>query len=101
MIHESREEKNKLLSCLRKWWSRLIPKIKKVIKFYIKQDNINLDGMYRLFNWLYEELYHDLILKKIKIEKKVLRIIEELASPINQKSKHQQDMFFRKVFAMK
>lgn len=36
------------------------------------------------FSQLYDEVYYELALKRIKIQKKVLRIIEFLALPIEQ-----------------
>jgi hypothetical protein len=46
----------------------------------------DISGISCFFLRLYDELYHEIIFKKMKIQKKVLRIFESLAIPIEEQS---------------
>lgn len=50
---------------------------------------------------MYDELYHDLALKKIFVQKRVLRIVESLALPPEQQSDKKLTSLCQKIHIMK
>jgi hypothetical protein len=46
----------------------------------------DISGVSVFFLKLYDELYHEIVFKKLKIQKKVLRIFESLAIPIEEQN---------------
>lgn len=53
-------------------------KIKEIVKFYCLEQR-NHKELAMLFSWVHEAIYHDMITKKIQIEKRTLRILEFFA----------------------
>lgn len=48
------------------------------------------EKLYQFFSYIYDDIYHDLLFKKIKIDKKITKVLEMLATPIHEKSKEEQ-----------
>lgn len=46
----------------------------------------DLSEVNKFFSELYDDLYYDIIFKKIKIDKRTSRLLEDLAMPIDRKS---------------
>jgi hypothetical protein len=46
----------------------------------------DISGVSIFFLRLYDELYHEIVFKKLKIQKRVLRIFESLAIPVEEQS---------------
>ncbi|MEI8091112.1 MAG: hypothetical protein WCG98_02430 [bacterium] len=46
---------------------------------------------------LYDELYHEIAMKKINVQKKVLRIFELLALPIDENDKRQLVFIYNRI----
>lgn len=55
----------------------------------------------QFFIELYDMLYHYIILDKIKIAKKVVRLLEELALPISYVGEEKRNETFKKIKKMK
>jgi hypothetical protein len=49
------------------------------------------------FNTLYDDLYYDIIFKKIKIDKRTSRLLESLAMPIDRKSDEEWQEIIKKI----
>ena len=49
------------------------------------------------FMKLYDELYHEIVFKKLRIQKKVLRIFEALASPMEEQNERETLLLFAKI----
>jgi len=58
--------------------------IKKIIKEYLSKEK-DFKEIYLYFNSVYDNIYHDILFKKIHISKKTVRILETLAMPIRDK----------------
>ncbi|HCB51433.1 TPA: hypothetical protein DEP21_02550 [Patescibacteria group bacterium] len=70
--------------------------IKQVVrKYFYKQGN--LIEMYTFFSLLHDELYYDILKKNIKLEKKTIRLLELLASPIHEYAPHLQKTLLQKI----
>lgn len=70
-------------------------KIKKIAKRYCLEQH-NHKELIMLFSWVHEAIYHDMITKKIKVEKRTLRILEFFALfPTNPTLK--QRKFYNKI----
>ena len=57
--------------------------------------------MYILFSGVYDELYHEILTKKISIPKRILRVVEMLASPVYEQSFLKKQEVYRKLFLKK
>jgi len=51
----------------------------------------------KFFSELYDELYYDIIFKKIKIDKRTSRILENLAMPLDRKSDNEWKDLIKKI----
>lgn len=51
----------------------------------------------KFFSELYDELYYDIIFKKIKIDKKTSRILENLAMPLDRKTDNEWNDLIKKI----
>ena len=70
-------------------------KIRKIVKRYCLEQH-NHKELVLLFSGVYDAIYHDLISKKIKVEKRTLRILEFFATlPSNPTLK--QRKFYAKI----
>lgn len=58
-----------------------------------KQD---LFDIYDLFNDVYDEIYYDIIFKKVNLEKRVIKILETFATPLYKKSDLEQKKILKK-----
>jgi hypothetical protein len=57
----------------------------------------DISGVNHFFLRLYDELYHEIVFKKLKIQKKVLRIFESLAIPIEEQSERKLVKLCRQI----
>ena len=51
----------------------------------------------KFFSELYDDLYYDIIFKKIKIDKKTSRILESLAMPLDRKTDNERKDIIKKL----
>lgn len=51
----------------------------------------NLEEMYEFFSQVYDEVYHDMIFKKMDVHVSTRAILEILATPIYRKEKSEQE----------
>jgi hypothetical protein len=59
--------------------------LKKIIRKAIKEEK-DVWKIQNFFSYIYEKIYHDVIFQKIPVEKKTIRLIEMLATPMHDKS---------------
>lgn len=95
-MHEHKQEnKIKLIGVIRTQTHKEISAVvDHIVKWYLSKRDII--GLYALFSEIHEELYHDLLSKKIKMEKKTSRLLEFLATPIYEKPIKEQRHIFEK-----
>lgn len=63
--------------------------VKQIISNSLKVEK-NLKNIYTTFSSLYDNIYHDLLFKRINIDKKMVKILETLAMPIYEKPEKEQ-----------
>jgi predicted nucleotide-binding protein (sugar kinase/HSP70/actin superfamily) len=66
-----------------------------------QKDTMDIKMLNQFFIELYDMLYHYIIFDKIKIAKKLVRLLEELALPLNYTGEHKWVESFKKLKKMK
>lgn len=61
-------------------------------------DKQDLFEVYYLFNQVYDEIYYDIIFKRVNLEKRVVKIIETFATPLYKKSDLEQKKILKRYF---
>jgi DNA-binding Lrp family transcriptional regulator len=67
----------------------------------IKKDSMDIKMLNQYFIELYDMLYHYIIFDKAKITKKIVRLLEELALPLEYVGEHKWLESFKKIKKMK
>ena len=66
-----------------------------------RKNSQNIQFYNQFFIELYDVLYHHIIFDKIRIEKKILRILEELAIPMQYIGEQQRRSYLKKTKGIK
>ncbi len=61
-------------------------------------DKQDLFEIYYLFNEVYDEIYYDIIFKRVSLDKRVIKIIETFATPLYKKSDLEQKKILKRYF---
>jgi N-acetylmuramic acid 6-phosphate (MurNAc-6-P) etherase len=71
-----------------------------IIIHYIQKEK-DIVKIITFFGKIYDELYYDIIFQNIKVEKRVARLLENLAGPSYSKTENQRKEFLEKTTKMK
>ena len=64
------------------------------------KNEINLQNLYTFFSDIFDEIYHDLVFKKVIQSKNLRQALELLSTPIYQKSKEDQKKLLKEIFSL-
>ena len=70
--------------------------VKDIIKKKVNETK-DLNILNKFFSELYDDLYYDIIFKKIKIDKRTSRMLESLAMPLDRKTDDERKELISKI----
>ena len=92
-----KEDKQEIMDMIRNQSNKDLSILMKDIMKNKIEKNKDIEDVNKFFSELYDELYYDIIFKKIKIDKKTSRLLESLAMPIYKKSDKERQELIKKI----
>ncbi|EKE29844.1 MAG: hypothetical protein ACD_2C00088G0009 [uncultured bacterium (gcode 4)] len=91
-------KKKKIIENIRKWSDELVLKdVEKVLRRLDKSEEKD-EETYKYFTEIYDEIFHDLLFEKIKIEHNTKKLLEMLALPVNTRTLLMKERIVKKNF---
>jgi hypothetical protein len=101
VLHKNIPQKKKIFALFHKQEQQDISKILLQMIKNVKKETQNNRMINSFCIELYDILYYYIVFNKIKITKKLLRLLEELALPMNYVGKHKRNEILKKICKLK
>lgn len=101
VLHKNIPQKKKIFALFRKQDQHDISRFILQMIRNVKKETKDIRMINSFCIELYDILYYYIMFDKVRVAKKILRILEELALPISYTGKHQQEELLKKIIRIK